>query len=227
MLLTGETPAERLDIARREAEILLANGVDGLVENYFEDDVRHVLEWLEARKPNAHDVLRDHHLAFELARQFRVDFIQMDSGRRPSQPDEDADFAAELAAQRDVPAAGAACVKYSAGQFRPQRSGSLLLGMQRCDAFVVTSDAAPGDRPSTRSGVSRVARGHFPLLIGAGLTSANAPEQLALADGAIVGSFFKDSYVDTGIVDEAQCARIDGRRRRYPPPAAVRAGAGK
>ena len=236
--LTGETPAERLDIARREAEILLANGVDGvIVENYFgdKDDVRHVLEWLETRKPNALvglNVLRDHHLAFELARQFRVDFIQMDSVAGHLRPEEDADFAAELAALREGVTSlllGGVRFKYQPVNSGRSEAEDLLLGMQRCDAFVVTSDATGQETDLDKVRRFRaLTGGHFPLLIGAGLTSANASEQLALADGAIVGSFFKDSYVDTGIVDEAHVRELMGvvADIRHQP-AAVRAGAGK
>jgi predicted TIM-barrel enzyme len=48
----------------------------------------------------------------------------------------------------------------------------------------------------------------FPLLIGAGLTAANAREQLLEVEGAIVGSYFKDTYTDTGIVDGAHVAEL-------------------
>ncbi|HLC31918.1 MAG TPA: BtpA/SgcQ family protein, partial [Candidatus Nanoarchaeia archaeon] len=33
--------------------------------------------------------------------------------------------------------------------------------------------------------------GQFPLIVGAGVTASNAYEQLSIADGAIVGSYFK------------------------------------
>ncbi|PWJ88577.1 hypothetical protein C8D77_11044 [Mesorhizobium loti] len=235
--LTGATPAERLAIARREAEILLANGVDGvIVENYFgdKDDVRGVLEWLEARQPDAQvglNVLRDHHLAFELARQFRVDFIQMDSVAGHLRPDEDADFAAELKELRE--GANALLLGGVRFKYQPVNSGrteeeDLLLGMQRCDAFVVTSDATGQETDLEKVRRFRaLTGGHFPLLIGAGLTAANAADQLALADGAIVGSFFKDSYVDTGIVDEDHVRELMGvvAGIRHQP-VAVRAGAG-
>ena len=43
----------------------------------------------------------------------------------------------------------------------------------------------------------------FPLLIGAGLTASNVHEQLEATDGAIVGSFLKDTHVDTGRISAA------------------------
>jgi predicted TIM-barrel enzyme len=47
-----------------------------------------------------------------------------------------------------------------------------------------------------------------PLLVGAGLTPKSAAEQLSLADGAIVGSSFKDSRVDRGFVLGAHVAEM-------------------
>ena len=43
--------------------------------------------------------------------------------------------------------------------------------------------------------------GDFPLVIGAGMTPENCEKQFAVADAAIVGSYFKDTYKDTGDVD--------------------------
>lgn len=236
--LTGTTPAERLDIARREAEILLANGVDGIiVENYFGDkaDVRHVLEWLEERKPDALvglNVLRDHRLAFELARQFRVDFVQMDSVAGHLRPEEDEEFADELKqlrAQVDAALLGGVRFKYQPVNSGRTEAEDLHIGMQRCDAFVVTSDATGQETDLDKVRRFRALTGErFPLLIGAGLTATNAGDQLATADGAIVGSFFKDSYVDTGIVDDVHVRElmdvVAGIRRQR---VAAIAGAGK
>jgi hypothetical protein len=40
------------------------------------------------------------------------------------------------------------------------------------------------------------------LVVGAGVTPRNCAEQLAVADAVIVGSYLKDTYADTGDVDE-------------------------
>jgi predicted TIM-barrel enzyme len=208
--LTGATAAERLAIAGRETATLVAHGVDGvIVENYFgdKDDVRAVLGWLAEHRPQAAiglNVLRDYRLAFALAEEFPVDFIQIDSVAGHLAPEEDADYAAELAerrAQTTTALFGGVRFKY-----QPVRSGrseeeDLRIGMQRCDAIVVTGDAT--GQPTGLDKVRRfraVTGAAFPLLIGAGLTAASAAKQLAAADGAIVGSFFKDTRVDTGLV---------------------------
>ena len=43
--------------------------------------------------------------------------------------------------------------------------------------------------------------GDFPLIVGAGMTAENCVKQFAVADGGIVGSYFKDTYEVTGTVD--------------------------
>ncbi|MEP9371980.1 BtpA/SgcQ family protein [Mesorhizobium sp. KR1-2] len=216
--LTGASAEERLDIARKETETLIANGVDGvIVENYFgdKDDVRNVLEWLETRNPDVLvglNVLRDHHLAFELAKQFRVDFIQMDSVAGHLPPEEDKDFAAELAELRgQVSSVLFGGVRF---KYQPVKSGrsepeDLVIGKSRCDAIVVTSDATGQVTDLDKVRRFRATTGSdFPLLIGAGLTAGNAREQLLEADGAIVGSYFKDTYTDTGIVEGSHVAEL-------------------
>jgi hypothetical protein len=208
--LGGGSPAERLEIAAREIATLVDHGVDGLVvENYFgdADDVRRVLDLIAARPPGARvglNVLRDFRLAFRLADQYPVDFIQIDSVAGHLPPDEDRDYAAELAALRGATRAvllGGVRFKY-----QPVRSGrseaeDLALGAERCDAIVVTSDATgqPTDLDKIRR--FRAALGAaVPLLVGAGLTPANAADQLALTDGAIVGSYFKENHDARGLV---------------------------
>ena len=42
----------------------------------------------------------------------------------------------------------------------------------------------------------------FPLIVGAGVTDKNIHKQLEIADGAIVGSYLKDSYTDNGEVSK-------------------------
>lgn len=208
--LTGQTPGERFETATREVRLLVENGVDGvIVENYFgdKDDVRAVLAWLAETRPQTViglNVLRDHRLAFELAETYPVDFIQIDSIAGHLAPREDEAYAAELDELRRRSRAvlfGGVRFKY-----QPVRSGrsereDLVIARERCDAIVVTGDATgkPTDLDKIRR--FRAAVGEdFPLLVGAGITPGNVAGQLALADGAIVGSYFKDTHVDTGMV---------------------------
>ena len=73
--------------------------------------------------------------------------------------------------------------------------------MTRCDAIVVTQDATGQETSMEKINEFRKIIGDFPLVIGAGMTADNCAEQLSVGDAAIVGSYFKDTYKDTGDVD--------------------------
>ena len=216
--LAGEGREAKLAQAEEEARILAGEGVDGLVvENYFGDaeDVERVLErvcGLQLGSRVGINVLRDHERAFALAERYPIDFIQIDSVAGHLPPDADAPFAAELAAHRaKVPALLLGGVRF---KYQPVLSGrpeteDVQIGAGRCDALVVTSDGT--GQPTDMDKVARfqaATQGEVPLLIGAGLTEANAAEQLGMADGAIVGSWFKHDHRDTGRVDVSHVARL-------------------
>jgi predicted TIM-barrel enzyme len=216
--LAGPDRDERLAIARREVAALAAGGVDAVVvENYFGDveDVIAALEWLEAAKPPlvvGLNVLRDYRAAFALAARFDVKFIQIDSVAGHLPPAEDAAFADELARlRRETPVYLLGGVRF---KYQPVRSGrsleeDLRLGMERCDALVVTGEATGQETDLDKVRRFRaIVGGDFPLLIGAGLTADNCREQLAVADGAIVGSYFKDTHRDDGTVEPAHVAEV-------------------
>lgn len=216
--LAGDGPAAKLAQAEEEARIMAGEGVDGLVvENYFgeADDVERVLERLSGLDLGARlgvNVLRDDARAFELAGRYPVAFIQMDSVAGHLAPEADIVFAADLAARR----AGVAALLLGGVRFKyqPVLSGrpeeeDVRIGAARCDGLVVTSDAT--GQPTDMEKVARfraATGGRVPLLIGAGLTEANAVEQLAQADGAVVGSWFKHDHKDSGRVEVAHVAGL-------------------
>ncbi|MBT1157202.1 hypothetical protein J1C56_16520 [Aminobacter anthyllidis] len=216
--LAGDGPEAKLAQAEEEARIMAGEGVDGLVvENYFGDaeDVERVLERLfgvDLGTKIGVNVLRDNIRAFALAKRYPVAFIQVDSvaGHLPTEAD--APFAADLAARRtSVPALLLGGVRF---KYQPILSGrpeaeDVRIGAARCDGLVVTSDAT--GQPTDMDKVARfrsATGGSVPLLIGAGLTENNAAEQLAEADGAVVGSWFKHDHKDTGRVESSHVARL-------------------
>lgn len=216
--LGGDDPEDRLARARTEAAVLMGGGVDAvIVENYFgdADDVRRVLEALSdgpTPKVIGLNVLRDHELAFALADEFPVGFVQIDSVAGHLEPDADAEYAERLAEVRAASQAlvfGGVRFKYQPVNSGRSEAQDLALGMERSDAIVVT-----GDGTGIETAVSKIQRFRqtlgesFPLIVGAGVTDENAAEQLRYADGAIVGSFFKNTYRDTGIVDAEHVARF-------------------
>ncbi len=216
--LTGADRAERLGIAREEVATLIAGGVDAVVvEDYFgdADDVEAVLAWLATEPPPVAvgvNVLRDHPRSFALAERYGASFIQIDSVAGHLPPDEDAAFAAELAGLRErssVCLLGGVRFKYQPVHSGRSLDEDLRLGMARCDAVVVTGEATGQETDLAKVRAFRdVVGDEFPLLIGAGMTAANCREQLLLADGAIVGSFFKDTYRDRGRIDAGHVAEL-------------------
>ena len=68
----------------------------------------------------------------------------------------------------------------------------LKLGMERCDAIVVTGAGTGINTDLEKIKTFRSILGDFPLIVGAGMTADTAQEQLAYSDGAIVGSYFKE-----------------------------------
>lgn len=216
--LGGADAADRLDRARTEAAILADGGVDAvIVENYFgdADDVRRVLEALSAGERNTViglNVLRDHELAFALAEEFPVGFIQIDSVAGHLAPDADLEYAARLAELRAASRAllfGGVRFKYQPVESGRSEAEDLALGAARSDAIVVTGDGTGIETDPSKIERFRAALpAGFPLIVGAGVTDENVAEQLRHADGAIVGSFFKDTYRDTGVVDPSHVARF-------------------
>jgi predicted TIM-barrel enzyme len=216
--LAGDGAQAKLAQAEEEARIMAGEGVDGLVvENYFGDaeDVERVLErifHLDLGTRIGVNVLRDDSRAFALARTYPVSFIQVDSVAGHLPPEADVPFATELQTRRDgVTALLLGGVRF---KYQPVLSGRLeeedvRIGASRCDGLVVTSDAT--GQPTDLEKVARfraATGGETPLLIGAGLTEANATEQLAQADGAVVGSWFKHDHKDTGRVEAAHVAAL-------------------
>ncbi len=229
--LGGDDPGDRLSRALEEARIMAGEGIDGLViENYFgdADDVERVLERLAplALGPRIGvNVLHDDARAFTLARGYPVDFLQIDSicGHLP--PDQDTGFAEGLAEARASVAAllfGGVRFKYQPVLSGRTEEEDLRLGAARCDALVVTSDATGQETDPDKIRRFRAATGgRVPIIVGAGMTEANAASQLALADGAIVGSWLKEGHVDKGRLSAAHVARFMAAVRRARAGAAA------
>ena len=80
--------------------------------------------------------------------------------------------------------------------------------MQRCDAICVTQDRTGQETSLEKIIQFRNAIGDFPLIVGAGITPENMAEQFTYADGAIVGSYFKEGHKDEGEVSAEYVAHI-------------------
>ncbi|ERI96638.1 MULTISPECIES: BtpA/SgcQ family protein [Eubacteriales] len=202
--LKGDTPEETVERAMRELDTLLENGVDGvIVEDYYgtADEVEQVLARIAAERPQAVrgvNVLHDLDRAFALAGAYGAQFIQWDSVAGHLKPEDEPAFAEHLAALR---ADSSACLLGGVRfKYQPYLSGRPLeedmeLALDRCDGIVVTGAGTGLDTGLEKiQAFGRLIAGRVPLIVGAGLTAVTAAEQLALADGAIVGSYFKEDH---------------------------------
>ena len=187
--------------ARREIEQLYGAGVDAvLVENYFGDtaDVVRTLQFLAEElpdRPYGVNILGDFAASYRLAQEYGASFMQVDSICGHLGPAADRNYAAKIAGLRSegkpVFVLGGVRFKY-----QPVRSGrsleeDLRLGMERCDAIVVTGPGTGVNTDENKIRAFRQILGDFPLIVGAGMTAETCQQQLSLADGAIVGSTFK------------------------------------
>lgn len=223
--LKGETDEEILERAKREIDIYMRQGLSAvIVENYFRQQetkyAERVLQYLQScRKDVIYGVNMLEHDAegFAAANAYDASFIQLDSVAGHLFPREDVGFGKNMENWRDHTRAlvfGGVRFKY-----QPYHSGrslkeDLALGMVRSDAIVVTGQGTGMETSMDKIRQFKELMGDFPLLIGAGMTPENAGERLKIADGAIVGSYFKDNYKDSGEVDEEHVRKFMEKVRR-------------
>lgn len=223
--LNGFTPDRVHEWAKHEIEQFYTNGADAvLVEDYFgtPDDVEWALDYLNSNYSDhvyGVNLLSNPDKSFALAKQYGAAFLQIDSvcghlrpgshmkgSDKPNLYDKtcDGDYAerlAELRAQYPLFLLGGVRFKY-----QPVRSGrsveeDLRIGKDRCNAVVVTGAGTGIDTGAEKIRQFRNALGDFPLFVGAGMTANTCAAQLAIADGAIVGSWFKKDGVTEAPVD--------------------------
>lgn len=198
-----------LDVAKREIEIYLANGIYPLIENYFgsADDCELVLDWMYTNHPDAIygvNILGDPQRAFELAANYGGKFIQIDSVCGHLAPDMDEEYAEWLNMLRykaEVVLLGGVRFKYQPVNSGRSLKEDLLLGKDRCDAIVCTGAGTGHATPFEKVNEFKSILGDFPVIVGAGVTDKTAAETAKYSDGAIVGSWFKHNHQDIGFVD--------------------------
>lgn len=215
--LKGESDHEILMQVDKEINLMLDNKVDCvLVENYFgtPEQAEMVLKYISEKYPDicyGINLLHDDALAFELAGKYNAKFIQLDSVSGHLGEEEDKKFEEFIEnARKNCNAFVLGGVRF---KYQPYKSGrrldeDLAIGMKRCDAIVVTGDATGQETDLEKILSFRRIIGDFPLFVGAGMTPENAGEQLAIADGAVVGSYFKDTYKDTGDICAAHICEL-------------------
>ncbi|MBQ7593481.1 MAG: hypothetical protein IJU48_03890 [Synergistaceae bacterium] len=215
--LNGFTQENVHDLAKREIETMYANGVDAvLVENYYgtADDCAWALEYLSSQysgKIYGVNILGNSELAFSLAREYNAAFIQIDSVCGHLTQKQDEIFSRKLAGLRKNSSAfllGGVRFKY-----QPVKSGrtveeDLLIGKYRCNAVVVTGAATGESTDIKKIKLFREVLGNFPLIVGAGMNDENCREQISIADGAIVGTYFKQNGETHNPIDPERVKRL-------------------
>ena len=162
--LKGENYEDKLKRAISESDILFDNGVNAiLVENYF-------------GSPN--DVCR--------VLQYSV------SGHLRQKDDEQ--YGAHLKLLREN--SGALVLGGVRFKYKPILSGRSLeeditTGLERCDIIVTTGEGTGMETDINKLIEFKNLLGSEKLIVGAGVTYSNCKEQLLVADGAIIGSYFK------------------------------------
>lgn len=207
--LKGTTRDDIVARAVREADIYAECGVDAvIVEDYFGDvdDVERVLAVLSRERPHyivGVNVLDDFAKSYELAAQYGAKFMQVDSICGHLTPaDETAYLAMVEHYRRDDSVAVIGGVRF---KYQPYLSGrtlaeDLAIGRAHCDAIAVTGEGTGVDTDTAKIHEFRAILGDFPLIVGAGMTTAQVNDKLRITDGAIVGSTFKDTRKDSGEV---------------------------
>lgn len=226
--LKGTDDRDVQERAVRELSLYRDNGVDGvMVETYFGtySQAERMLEYLAssaAGMPYGVNCLNVDAMGFELAAKYGCSFIQVDSVVGHVKPRDEESLQAFFDTFRArCPQAfllGGVRFKYQPVLSVHSVEEDLRTAMNRCDAIGVTQDATGQETSLDRIQLFRNAIGDFPLFVCAGMRTDNVKTHLRVADGAVVGSFFKDTYHDDGEVspehvrqfmDEVQALRTE------------------
>lgn len=202
--LAGSDPVGR---ALEEIQIFEGEGLTGIIVENYHGSVLNVIDVVDAigstkLKIGINILPNEIDTAFSIARDFKIDFIQFDyvAGRYLSangviELDDDT-YKSLRGEMPHVKIMGGVHPKY----YTPIKGSDLNVdinqGIKLCDAIVVTGKKTGSETPLDKIKEFRELCGGFPLIVGAGVDKYNVVEQLAIADGAIVGSCFKP-YKDT------------------------------
>lgn len=209
--LKGDSPEDILSRAQEEVDTLISSGVDALIiEDYFgeEQDVIAMLDWLKKERPHycyGVNVLDQFAKSYRLAEEYGAKFMQVDSVAGHLTPEEDVLYEEECVKYKNrnkVLILGGVRFKYKKVLSGRSLEEDLKLGMERCHAIVVTGEGTGMNTDIEKIQQFREIMGDFPLIVGAGLTTDNVVQQLTVADGAIVGSFLKDTRKAEGDVSK-------------------------
>lgn len=218
--LKGDDEKDVFDRAKKEINIFIEEGVDAIiVENYF-GNYYHMEMVLNYLKESKFDIVYGVNclnldvMGFDLAKRFNASFVQLDSVAGHCKQRDDYTFEAFMKKNRaeyDGFVIGGVRFKYQPYLSKRTLKEDLEIAMTRCDAIVVTQDATGEETSMSKILEFKEIIKDFPLIVGAGLTPQNCEKQFEVVDAAIVGSYFKDTYKDTGEVDASHVQTLLAR----------------
>jgi len=199
--LPGDDPVSR---AVDELALYEEEGVDGaIIENYHGsyNDVVSTLDKISSVnskvKIGINILPNEFHVSMQLAYDYGQHFVQLDyiAGTYVGR-NEDTSLHTryyESCRERfpDVVVLGGVWPKYYTPLKGSNLEDDLHTGMTRAESIVVTGQGTGKETPLDKVKRFKDILGDHPLIIGAGLTPDTVHEQLSIADGCIVGSYFK------------------------------------
>lgn len=215
--LKGDSENDIKERALKEIEIYKKGGVDGIiVEDYFGSYpyLEWTLDYLSKNNPGIPwgvNCLNFDSLNFRLARIYHCDFLQIDSVVGHVKPRDEYSLDTFFKLERSDCEAllmGGVRFKYMPVLSACSLEEDLQKAERRCDVVCVTGDGTGMQTPLDKIKEFKKYLGEFPFIICSGLNEENAYEQLKIADGAVVGSFFKDTGKDTGDVSLEKVERL-------------------
>lgn len=205
--LKGKDEQEIFERLKEELDIYLHSGIDAVIlEDYFGTytDLVRALEYTKAQNigiPYGVNCLNFDSLGFYLAKKYDCAFLQIDSVVGHVMSRDEASLQAFFDMNRadyDGYLLGGVRFKYQPMLSVKSLEEDLEIARTRCDAICVTQDRTGQETSMDRIVEFRRGLNDFPLVVAAGVTADNIEKQLAIADAAIIGSYFKDNYKDEG-----------------------------
>jgi hypothetical protein len=189
--LAGDDLEEKIFRAINELQIYQEEGVNGaIIEDYHATGIELVnaLELIHKKKWEIKlgiNYLKNPSSSFGLAHDYGASFIQLDGVQGVCDK-----YAENKARFPNLLVFGGVRFKYQPLTGRTLDE-DIEQGKSRCDAIVTTGEGTGIETPFEKLRQFKGLLRDFPLVVGAGVTLLNVYEQLQIADGAIIGSYFK------------------------------------
>ncbi|MEG0077595.1 BtpA/SgcQ family protein [Anaerorhabdus sp.] len=207
--LKGTDDEDVFERAKKEIDIYINNGIDGIIlETYFGNYIQleRILNYVEQSNlsiPYGVNCLNVDHLGFHLANKYHAQFIQIDSVvghvKERDEPSLHEFFKIERE-NSEASLIGGVRFKYQPVLSERTVEEDLKIAMTRCDGICVTGEATGENTSIEKIKLFKEVVGDFPVIVAAGITKDTLVEQMNIADAAIIGSYFKDTRIDTGDV---------------------------